>query len=417
MPWKTSPSIASNARPKAALSAAAPLHPREARFYELDILRGVAAIIVVMFHYKHFLLISDAAGFDYDHLPFHTILLPVYLYGQFFVELFFSISGYVFFWLYGEAVSSHRTGAKSFFIARFARLYPLYFVTLIFVAVAQPVFRYLYGADFIYPHNTLGNFLLNLFVVQQWTINAPQMFNGPAWSISVEMFLYIVFFIVCYFRANTIPILIALFLAGHLYRVSHLMEINDFARGAPNFFLGGLVFYAVRRLRQPDRVTWRRRILTGLAVALPCLWALSYVRGGIVPPAVPQSDILSRLLSIDTFLYVLLPLTLLALGLMQDRWKTPLLGRETLHRWSWIGDISYSIYLLHFPLQLAVMMVLAHWPFAARAMFFGSPLVFLAFFAVAMGLAWLSHRYFEMPVQRFLRGWLTQHLAKPATAG
>jgi peptidoglycan/LPS O-acetylase OafA/YrhL len=399
------------------LSATAPLHPREARFYELDILRGLAAIIVVMFHYKHFLLLGDTGGFDYDHLPFRSVLMPVYIYGQFFVELFFSISGYVFFWLYGEAVSSRRTGAKSFFIARFARLYPLYFVTLIFVAVAQPLFRHLYGADFVYPQNTLGNFLLNLFVVQQWVISAPQMFNGPAWSISVEMFLYIVFFIVCYFRKNSIVILIALFLAGHLYRISHLMVINDFARGAPNFFLGGLVFYAVRRLRQPDRVVWRRRIVTGLAVALPCLWVLSYMRGGTVPPAVPQSDILSRLLSIETFLYVVLPLTLLALGLMQDRWKTPLLSRSNLRRWSWIGDISYSIYLLHFPLQLAIMMVLAHWPFAARAAFFGSPLVFLAFFVVAMGLAWLSHRYFEMPMQRFLRGWLTQHLAKPAAAG
>ena len=379
-------------------------------------MRGLAAILVVMFHYKHFLLISDTAGFDYDHLPFHTILLPVYIYGQFFVELFFSISGYVFFWLYAEAISSHRTGARSFFIARFARLYPLYFATLIFVAVAQPLFRHLYGADFIYPHNTPGNFLLNLFGVQQWVINAPQMFNGPAWSISVEMFLYILFFIICYFRANSIPLLIALFIAGHIYKVSGAMEINDFGRGMPNFFLGGLVFYAVRRLRQPDGARWRRYILAGLAVVLPCLWAVSYVRGNAVPPAVPQTDMLSRLLSVDCFLYIVIPLTLLALGLMQDRWKTAWLGRENLHRWSWIGDISYSIYLLHFPLQLAVMLVLAHWPYSTRTVFFSAPLVFLAFFAVAMGLAWLSHRYFEMPMQRFLRGWLTERLAKPATA-
>ena len=140
----------------------------EGRFFELDILRGFASYLVVIFHYKHFLY-SDALGFDYAHLPFLSVLEPVYVYGQFFVELFFSISGYVFFWLYAKALAERKMGVRSFFIARFSRLYPLFFATFIAVAIIQWAFHALYGYDYIYQHNTPGNFALNLFMVSlQW---------------------------------------------------------------------------------------------------------------------------------------------------------------------------------------------------------------------------------------------------------
>ncbi|MGZ3305782.1 MAG: acyltransferase family protein, partial [Asticcacaulis sp.] len=133
----------------------------EERFFELDILRGFASYLVVVFHYKHFLysdtFAAGAPGFDYAHQPFATLLQPVYVYGQLFVELFFSISGYVFFWLYAKALAERRLGVKSFFIARFSRLYPLFFATFIAVALIQWAFHSLYGYDYIYQHNTAGN--------------------------------------------------------------------------------------------------------------------------------------------------------------------------------------------------------------------------------------------------------------------
>jgi peptidoglycan/LPS O-acetylase OafA/YrhL len=150
-----------------------------------------------------------------------------------------------------------------------------------------------------------------------------------------------------------------------------------------------------------------------LAVLLPCLWVISYMNGRVELPNRGAANLAEYLFNTETFLYVVLPLNVLALGLMQDHWKTKLMDRANLHKVSWIGDISYSVYLLHFPLQLAIMMVLSHWPFAQRVQVFGSPLTFVAFMGIAMGLGWLSHRYFEMPAQRFLRRWLTQRLVKP----
>ncbi len=378
---------------------AAPLHAREPRFHELDILRGLAAITVVVFHYKHFLLISDAAGFDYSHMPFSTVLMPLYVFGQFFVELFFAISGYVFFWLYAQGVEQRRTGPWSFFVARFARLYPLYLVTLLVVAALQAVYRSHYGADFIYKDDSLGAFVLNLFMVQQWVPSAIQSFNGPAWSISVEVFLYAVFFALCWFRLNRPWMLVLLFVVGAVVRV-HSDPTVDFVRGVPSFFEGGLVYYLVQTLRRHE--VWRRRAVIGLAVALPAMWALSYARGFQPINVLVAPGLLNAVFSVVTFLYILLPLTLLAIGLMQDHWKAAWLSRDSLHRVSWIGDISYSIYLIHFPLQLLVMLGLARLPFAVRAHIFASPFSLLGFMAAAAGLAWLSFHYFEMPLRRYL---------------
>jgi peptidoglycan/LPS O-acetylase OafA/YrhL len=388
------------------LSAAAPLHPREARFYELDILRGVAALVVVLFHYKHFLLISDAVGFDYAHMPLGAILMPLYLYGQFFVEMFFAISGYVFFWLYAEAISRRRTGAGAFFLARFSRLYPLYIVTLLVVALLQLAYP---GDDFIYKQDTPLNFVLNLFMVQQWVPYAVQSFNGPSWSISVEVFLYALFFIVCFFGWNRPWVLAALFVIGAIIRLLSDPTV-DFLRGVPSFFQGGLIYYAVRALRRHE--VWRRRVMAWLCVLLPVVWIISFARGFRSVNVLAEPGLAGTLLSVPTFLYLVLPLSLLALGLMQTHWRAGCLSRENLHRISWIGDISYSVYLIHFPLQLAIMLGLSGLSLSARLAIFGSPLSLLAFMALASGLGWLSFHYLEMPARHYLSKRLRPLLAQ-----
>lgn len=393
----------------------------ERRFYELDVLRGLAAIVVVTFHYKHFFL-TDAGSFDYTDMPLHQILMPVYVYGQFFVELFFSISGYVFFWLYSEAIATRKIGLRSFAIARFARLYPLYLVTLIFVALAQGAFRSLYGHDYIYSDNTTLNFVLNLVMAQQWPPDANQTFNGPGWSISVEVFLYIVFFALCRFRLQSAWSALALIVAGLLFKYIHFDPTNDFVRGLPSFFLGGLAWYAVEALKRRAPVC--RYVVWGLGAALPLMWALAYLGGydslwgaeqaARAAQGLPRQGVHAVLLSIASFAYVLIPLTLVFFGLKRGTWREAWMQTGHLKRWSWIGDISYSLYLIHFPLQITLMLFLSRLPFAVRAHIFSSPFAYLAFMATAMGLAWLSYRYFEMPLRKQIRDWLAPRLARLA---
>ena len=68
---------------------------------------------------------------------------------------------------------------------------------------------------------------------------------------------------------------------------------------------------------------------------------------------------------------------------------------------AFLGDISYSTYLLHFPLQLAAVLLALH--FGLSTGFFMNGAVMIAFFVVLIALATASHYWFERPLQNILR--------------
>jgi len=96
------------------------------------------------------------------------------------------------------------------------------------------------------------------------------------------------------------------------------------------------------------------------------------------------------------FIFIVVPLTLASLALHEE-----LFGGGW-SRAAFLGDISYSTYLIHFPMQLALALIalrvglvpanFMHW------------YVMLAFYAVLIGLGALSYFRFERPAQSLVRG-------------
>ena len=91
--------------------------------------RGVAAVIIVVYHYGKFRL--DLTG--------NTTVWNV-AHGYLVVDMFFMLSGFVIGYVYKEAFASENwnefgTNYKSFMIKRFARLYPAYIVIAAFYAL------------------------------------------------------------------------------------------------------------------------------------------------------------------------------------------------------------------------------------------------------------------------------------------
>ena len=72
-----------------------------------------------------------------NELPFYSILFPIYRNGGYAVQMFWTISGFIFFWRYAGRINDKTMKHYEYFILRFSRLYPLHIVTLVAVAALQ----------------------------------------------------------------------------------------------------------------------------------------------------------------------------------------------------------------------------------------------------------------------------------------
>lgn len=101
------------------------------------------------------------------------------------VTLFFTLSGFVLALNYFDRLSRPNVrGIWDYSVARFARVYPLYVLILLYLLVRRHAFG----------ESTAG-WWEHIVAVQAWSPNVVEAykFNGPAWSVSVEFFLYACF--------------------------------------------------------------------------------------------------------------------------------------------------------------------------------------------------------------------------------
>jgi peptidoglycan/LPS O-acetylase OafA/YrhL len=380
------------------------------RLYSLDALRGVAALSVVIWHWQHFYAMSGEwlEGWQRPAQPFYRLIEPLYLQGWAAVDLFFALSGFVFFWLYSAAIREGQVKPGRFALLRFSRLYPLHFLTLIAALLVQRAFFAETGDWFIFPAEGWDRFFANLFLVQQWVPpNIDQTFNGPAWTVSIEAGLYVLFFILCRLGFNG-PKSAALVAVAGIF----LFNWNAFiARGMMGFFLGGLCWFAVMRIRASAHA---RNITAVLVAASLALWwltfyeilhgplhamaaaLLTHLPAGVNAFYAVQNERIYHLL----YIFGVIPVSVIALALTESVWN--LAPLNWVYRMvSKLGDISFSTYMIHFPLQVAC--ALSAFKLGLTPHFFEHPLVMLGFYAVLIVLGALSFYLYEKPVQKLLR--------------
>lgn len=317
---------------------------------------------VVVWHWRHF-------GGDPVTWPFYSLLKPIYDHGDQAVTLFFSISGFIFFLLYTETIGSGRTGGWKFFVLRFSRLYPLHFVTLIAAALLQMIYLQQNGHCLIFQC-TVPLFFEQLVLEPNW-FSHKLSFNGPSWSISVEVALYFVFFWLAKFRLlnaiTTSALAILCYVAFNGSLLGH---------GAAAFFAGALAASVVGKRTTPSPVD---------VIAVSSLVMIVIVRSAFIRP----QDIATLSVS------ALVSPTVVALCYLADKHT-----KIVTDRLEWLGCISYSSYLIHFPLQLLFMTAL---PAAGTSVDYESKTFFVTFFAAVIGLSLASYYYFERPVMAALR--------------
>ncbi|PHX05718.1 acyltransferase family protein [Vibrio splendidus] len=203
------------------------------RFEVLDSFRGLCAISVVIYHMNVFGTVTELDFFRGSYL---------------FVEFFFVLSGFV---LSHGYLNRKDVGFKEFFIGRLFRLYPLHIFTLSLVLLFQIIkvialnFNVSFEAEpFTGPYN-IAQLLPNILLLQSWSfITIPTSFNAPAWSISVEFYMYFIFFLlVCLFGRRSIVLSTVLSMIFFIFIIGEFeFSTPNVARGISCFF-GGVLFY------------------------------------------------------------------------------------------------------------------------------------------------------------------------------
>jgi peptidoglycan/LPS O-acetylase OafA/YrhL len=109
---------------------------RRTNCWGLELLRFVAALAVIVWHYSGFSYVADSpVNLFKNRLPFYGLLQPLYETGEYAVWALWCISGFIFFWKYRDAIADRSIGCGRFFVFRLSRLYPLHLVTLALVAI------------------------------------------------------------------------------------------------------------------------------------------------------------------------------------------------------------------------------------------------------------------------------------------
>ncbi len=354
----------------------------------LELIRFACAMMVLIFHYKHFAMIGGGA-ISPDILPFAVPLSLIYGFGDYGVQIFWCISGFILYWKYADAFAARRVEPKRFFWLRFSRLYPLHIATLLIVAGLQPFYVALAGKPFIYDNNGAASFMLQLFLADQWAASRELSFNGPIWSVSAEVLVYIAFFLLLRLFGKS-PWLIAAAVGASLWSIWS-GSISPALVCGGYFFAGGGAALWLGSNRSRARPAEARRIaLTMIGACITAtLWLDMGGNGGDT--------------AATWLMAVTPPLLFLAARDMPslERWQAPIQAA---------GNLTYSTYLIHFPLQLAVAIgALA----SGISLPVGEPWFLIAYLAATLIIGRIVFVKFEAPAQQ----WIRSAALSPKTAG
>ncbi|MBW4651632.1 MAG: acyltransferase [Kaiparowitsia implicata GSE-PSE-MK54-09C] len=349
------------------------------RLVSIELLRFLASFAILVWHYEHFAFDGEVFTVARWDQPFHALLWPFYDWGQNGVQVFWCVSGFIFVFKYYLPVRRGDMSAREFFILRLSRLYPLHFVTLLFVAGVQVLFLAQNGYFFVYPQNDVKHFVLNLFLASYWGLQDGWSFNAPIWSVSLEILVYAIFFSLSRRLSFVATAIVAVVLAG----VMLALGASDMAQCLGFFYIGGTMAVACYNPRLLWNGPLAAHAFVALGVALAAagiLVAAAFLLKGI------HIQIVTKLVVVTALVYVFV-----ALNPLMQRFAAPLL---------FLGSLTYASYLLHFPLQLTVAYAFS---LAGIPLDSTSSVLFVLFIGGTLVLAALCYRHFEMPAQRGLR--------------
>ncbi|HEY7392415.1 MAG TPA: acyltransferase [Bryobacteraceae bacterium] len=370
--------------PASAVAQPAPSRRASARVAELDGLRGIAILLVLVYHF------TPTTG------PLH-VLAPLFQVGWSGVDLFFVLSGFLITGILVDTAGRPHY-YRNFLVRRSLRIFPLYYVCLVLYAFLTFSPTPIRWHDFLGPFDGgwyffyLGN--IRAFLRAAWP---PAAMLTPLWSLQVEEQFYWTFpFLVASVTRKSLGwILAGSVAAALLFRVALAIAMPANTLGPyvlmpcrmDALAMGGLVALAVRQ--DPS---WLKR---------PWIGRLTWLCGAIFVGVYFAVDKTPWPLAMRTFGYTVGDLwftgiLILLLNAGQTTRASVLLRVCRVRILVRLGTISYGLYLLHIPVLVVVDRFLGP---ALHITVRGSVAFFISF-ALAIAAASLSWVGFESQILR-----------------
>ncbi len=333
---------------------------------QLNILRFLAALAIVVFHYSNFRSLEAPACIE-----------NLVVRGNQAVTFFFFLSGFVMYLSYSKRTVDFR----SFMRARIARIMPLYWLVFSICLILILVFT---------DDRPKGiNVILQFFAVHAWFPGKALELNYPSWSISVEF----AFYAICPFLFGLIrrfnfkkfamfalsvwlccQLVHILLLEGHI--VPNVEALYQLILYHPLMHMGTFLFGMIAAnmfMTWKDQITIRvARLLWGAGIAI---WLYLMMSDN---PIIPygHNGLFSPIYAV------------ILIGISRDSgWHINLISHKLFIT---AGNVSYGIYIL----QAALAMILIDefgWSF-------------FPFLIVLISLSWILYVYFEKPAQKWILG-------------
>ena len=376
----------------------------------LTAMRGIAALLTVLFHVD--LMLSNGQGMLIKHST-SLIMTRFYL----MVDFFFILSGFIMVHVYGQWFSEKVTGSEfwRFTRARFARVYPLHLVTLLYIIAVFTVSAQLGvpKVPVLQIENHGYSIATNLLLLQSMNMHNWFSWNHAAWSISTEWWMYMLF-----------PFLVRPFL-----------KLTYWSRAAVAVlcFLGyaAIMFWIIPIVTYPPEIPFVKtdpatmtinvayqfgflRCMFGFVLGMMLYqgykesWAKAWLSKGSVLLALTMGLFASMHFNLTDILTVsFFPFILLSAAYGSESINA-FLQSKPLQK---LGDWSFSIYLMHQPLMFTIGAIMGYLNNDKLAVAGPPPpppdvitgwLICFGVLALVLSVSWLTYRFLEVPARHWI---------------
>jgi peptidoglycan/LPS O-acetylase OafA/YrhL len=355
---------------------------------ELDGLRAIA-ILLVLFHHGWIYTGENSIG---------TFLTYFFELGWIGVEIFFVLSGFLICTVLLQLKQGAEPFFRTFYLRRIFRIFPLYYLCLAALVVAaiglqlanQKLPTALQGVDRVWV-NAL--YLTNIgiaFKGWDWA------FFKPTWTLALEEQFYILFpFLVL--KLSSVKLkqaLIAIAVASPILRVIVLATTGsiDLVAMFPLWKFDGFAFGALIAIFVRERTLIPAKVVVALGIA-------SFMASTVFMFISNRFEPIFVALGFSS-IYLCVAMLIYSIFRWRPRWSN-VLALKPLQK---IGQLSYSLYLLHIFTRASIGYVWQGSPTSIYHAFNGLILLLISSIVVA----WFSYKYFEQPIRVKGYQWITK---------